>query len=510
MRLFPPIRDRRGKWSPLQLGLLSLLCDVLMIPTILAISRGLGDLRTVARRERDGYWDPEHPQARTGAVWGILLGAARPLLVVGFFLVAFLGVALGASEPTVHTARYRDSELDEILARVTSSDLDTRQTALRHVGALAPSLTEEEAEVVVDRVEHLSAGHLSPAEQREVGGALAAASLRTLHLSIEPERRLERLGDASAKLDLRGRAAVVSAAARRGTPRALDVVVAVMTRPDPPPLPVEALGPHGPSGYRFLPPLLRLDIDSPVRRDALGLAARLCGHGMHRGMLSPVRGQILVEWARARSRLDMAPRPSSFAERLSPDHLSRVRYAQDAAYALGCATDERSVELLVRSSERLEVPEVELAAAIVRSFHGAPLSRAEIRRFAADPFTRRPLYDHLARSFQQIRMPARHRSSAALAEADLVQWLAEQELAPASIEHELLQTRTVGFGVLVDVHVLRTAAGERFAVGPYLHDDQGGWQRGRVVPAGPELDESWGAVSAALLVDRVFAREDMP
>ena len=91
---FPSIQDRGGRWSPLQLGLMSLICDIFMIPTVLAISRGLADLREVVRREREGYWDPEHPEVRTSAVWGALLGAARPLLVVFLILVVTLGVAL--------------------------------------------------------------------------------------------------------------------------------------------------------------------------------------------------------------------------------------------------------------------------------------------------------------------------------------------------------------------------------------------------------------------------------
>ncbi len=35
------IGDRGGKWSPLQLGLFSLVCDAFLVPTVSAVSRGL-------------------------------------------------------------------------------------------------------------------------------------------------------------------------------------------------------------------------------------------------------------------------------------------------------------------------------------------------------------------------------------------------------------------------------------------------------------------------------------
>ncbi len=87
--LYPPISARGGKYSPLALGAISLVCDPLLIPSILAMRRGVSELREVARREREGHWGDDHRDVRTGAVWGIVLGGARPALVV-FFAIAVM------------------------------------------------------------------------------------------------------------------------------------------------------------------------------------------------------------------------------------------------------------------------------------------------------------------------------------------------------------------------------------------------------------------------------------
>ena len=41
-------------------GMLSIVCDVLMIPSLLGMWRAFGELNEVARREHAGLWRPEH------------------------------------------------------------------------------------------------------------------------------------------------------------------------------------------------------------------------------------------------------------------------------------------------------------------------------------------------------------------------------------------------------------------------------------------------------------------
>ncbi len=96
---FPSIEAARDKkWSPLQLGLLSLVCDVMLIPSVLAIARAVSELRAVSRHEAAGVWRPEHERARTGAVFGILAGAARPALL-GLVMVAALTSPRAGAQP---------------------------------------------------------------------------------------------------------------------------------------------------------------------------------------------------------------------------------------------------------------------------------------------------------------------------------------------------------------------------------------------------------------------------
>ncbi|MCA9608517.1 MAG: hypothetical protein KC619_23090 [Myxococcales bacterium] len=123
----PSIEGMRGKkWSPLQLGLFSIVCDVMLIPSIMAITRGLGELREVGKREAAGVWRPEHERVRTGAVFGLLAGAARPAVLALIFVAAFASPRAQPRAPfgfadeleDIHEALEHGDETDQELAAV--------------------------------------------------------------------------------------------------------------------------------------------------------------------------------------------------------------------------------------------------------------------------------------------------------------------------------------------------------------------------------------------------------
>lgn len=120
-----------GKWSPLAVGALSLVCDPVLITTVIAVSRGVGRLSAAARYEREVGYHPSMPSIRTDAVWGLVLGSLRIWVVFGI-LAAFLLTALllRPSAPGVLVS-YPD-ERTEILNGLASDDRHQRALAARH------------------------------------------------------------------------------------------------------------------------------------------------------------------------------------------------------------------------------------------------------------------------------------------------------------------------------------------------------------------------------------------
>ncbi len=508
---FPAISERHGRWSPLALGGLSLFCDVFLIPTFFAIGRGFQDLREVARREAAGYWHREHPSVRAGAVWGILLGLARPGL--GLLVVLTMLFVVGA-EPRPGGATVPElsgDELTEILARVYDRDPETRHTALRHLAEVAP-LTEGIARgQLFDALRRPT--DLTPAEARESRGAIAAALVTSLPATYDPVADITRLALAAESLDRRGRAAIVDAAARHESADAMEAITRVMRLDDPPALPVQALSARGAVLGDVLPELLAREPESPVRRDALRVAAAVC-QGAHRPDLRAARSDLSLDWVRAYAALRGEADPGDLSGWLEPAREARVAYALDALAAMGClSADEATVGLLDEAQRDMGDPRVALTAAMARASLepcddsltrgcGPGPSAALRRRAAADPRSRRTLHDFLARHDALDTLPAATWSGRALAESDLFAWLVAEGLRPDAVTHELLQSRTVDRELReVHVFVLADGAGEhRVAVGPYPSAHPS------VVAAGPARDASWGALSAAQLVDELLSR----
>lgn len=129
---FPPEQlALHGKWSPLAVGALSLVCDPMLITTVVALTRGVGRLGVAARYERDVGYHPSLPSIRTDAVWGIVLGSLR-IWVVLALLAAFLLAALLMQPSVSGTLVSYPDEHTEILSRLVSGDRDERALAARH------------------------------------------------------------------------------------------------------------------------------------------------------------------------------------------------------------------------------------------------------------------------------------------------------------------------------------------------------------------------------------------
>lgn len=508
--IYPSIQNRGGRWSPLQLGLMSLICDIFMIPTVLAISRGFSELREVGRRERAGYWDDEHPAVRTSAVWGALLGAARPLLVVLLILVVTVGAALEENPSEVEVSN--TDELGEVLERLESPNEHTRQTAIRHLGAVP--INAAGAQRLYDALDAPTA--LDGAEAREMRGAVVRAAIGAFDSEVDPDARLEQLAAHADSVDAEALRALVNVAADRACARSYAVLVELMRRPEPPPLPLGRLIDHRSMAHLYLAPLLELDLDSPARRDAVHLAARVCGsvdahtQGLLRADPS-IERSLMVDWARARASLLELPEPEGLAGRLDPARTDAVDYATDALFGLRCARSD-ATDAVLESASRSSSVRVAGAATAVR--HEGVLPRRALRTLLADPFTRRWGLDTVMRGVEP-NAPRRIWGTQARAHADLIAWLLTHQLTPDAIEHEALQRRSVPGGftrereTMLDLHIFAVHTGERverFAVGPYNAGRRDLTATGYVIPAGPALDADWGGVAAAQLVDQVMTR----
>lgn len=142
--------ERGGKYSPLNLGVISLLCDPLLIPSIIALSRGFSELREVDRREAGGHWSPEHREIRTGAVWGIALGGARPAVAVLLFAMVMTDVAFSDPDAVVERPLRFPDETVEVVDDVTGADEARRDVALAQVGEIGWQLDLEQRRRLLD------------------------------------------------------------------------------------------------------------------------------------------------------------------------------------------------------------------------------------------------------------------------------------------------------------------------------------------------------------------------
>ncbi|MGE3629924.1 MAG: hypothetical protein AB7P00_08420 [Sandaracinaceae bacterium] len=507
---YPPITDRAGSWSPLQLGVMSLLCDVLLIPTVLALVRGVRDLREVARREAFGLYRDEHAEVRTSAIAGMSLAALRPAIVL---LVVFVAAT---QPPYDHAAPSPPSELHEVLADlvgdaphdcdfagdVSEACVAQRELALVHLRELAgPQLTsadEDELYALLDRPALASA-----ADEPRIRGAVVHAALRAMPARYNRLAVLARQFD---RIDEATRNELLRAAAQTPDP-ALDLLRGMLDAPSHPQVPVDELLESLPRAERYLPGLFEVDW-SPAQLDDLTRVAAAACEAQPSLRFTGMDEGLITAWTRAREDVASLPEATTLVAQLDPERVRVLLRGERALSALSCTELDHLSEMIESSTSELDdAIEVQAQAAIARERLGDRMTRADLERFAADRRSRARLYRHLLR-FEPARIQWAWDDlhPAAEAEGEVFAWLRERGLVASSLRQEAFQSRILsedGPEQQVFLFVVETDAGTRHvAVGPYSDPSM----PPEIVPAGEALDADWGGVRAAQLVERVLDR----
>ncbi|HJL15778.1 MAG TPA: hypothetical protein RMH99_08985 [Sandaracinaceae bacterium LLY-WYZ-13_1] len=498
---YPPIEERGGRWSPLTLGVFSLFCDPLLIPTILTIRRGTSELGRVRRREQAGYWHPEHASVRTGAVWGIFLAAVRPLAVLVILGTLFFHALL---EPATPPPVAGPSELDEVIERLDRPDGETRALARSHLVALGPSLVSTDVDRVLDVAEGVAPG-TDAAETRTaaVRAALAAPPVP----GLRPPLTAERLARVHPRLTTEGRAAVLGWLADRGDFETFVGLVADEAPAPadlPPALPVDALRRHPEHAAAFLPALLDDTAPPAYRRTGLRLAASFCRTGRLDATPAGIVEGLFDDWERGRRVLTTLP-PADGWSRLEPVRTLHARTAAEALTALSCVRRETVDDVLERAS-RHDDPRVAGAAVAGRLRRGATVPRATVRRLGADPLSRGPLLAALLRHGGLTAMPLSQRRVAAVSEADLVRWLEAEGRVPTEVER--LGGSERPFVRQYAVWRVRSEAHgeEHLALGPYPASAWARAERETAVTRWEDEPAPWHEGSLEALVQRARVR----
>lgn len=368
---YPTFVARRGdRWSPLALGVLSLVCDVIFIPTILTIVRAIGELREVGRREAEGLWSDEHPTVRTGAVFGIVLAAVRPAVIVFAFAVA--GLAAHMAPHDVSVSYDGGDELDEIFAMMQSDTESERALALRQFEELAPLLPAAATRRSIDRA--AEGFELPPPEDARTRSAIVRALLPH---GRAPVARLHRV---YLLLDSGGRGEVLRTTLHDSSVAGVDTMLDFLEREVDGTLavedrPIERLVELREHAAHYLPRLLDLPSEHVGRSVGISVAETICARSEEPGTLTAVGSAILVDWASARA--DMAGVPSGDA----PARLAALDRGRRALALLGCV-EGRDVGVIL--AQAASSPEPELAAAAVDAMQrrGDRVSPSAIRRAA--------------------------------------------------------------------------------------------------------------------------------
>lgn len=184
-----PVSRRNGKYSPLRLGVISVLCDPLLIPSLIALSRGVSELREVRRREAEGHRSPDHRDVRTGAIWGILLGGARP--AAALLLAAIVVFDARSPAPAPPPPAPPHDEIADLMMCVTRCAEDAqRRAAIDQLDALGPRLDPDQRRRLL---RHGLEGEL-PSGQREALLANLVATDEARALTPEELRPLQAMG----------------------------------------------------------------------------------------------------------------------------------------------------------------------------------------------------------------------------------------------------------------------------------------------------------------------------
>ena len=486
------IVQRGGKWGPLGVALFSLICDVLMIPTVLAIVRAVGELREVARRERLGFHREEHAKVRTGAVWAILIASARPLAFVMVFLIA--GVSAMTSKP-MHPVLPAD-ELGEILERLRAEDEESGDLALGHLEELAPALSLHD----IDRVLGALDAGFGLDEESEVW--LRAAVIGAIAGSPLILERSERVAGVYRALPFDAREEVLRRFVAIGGPVALAqfaVLAGGDTDPEGPilPLPLGMVAPN--DAAIFVGPLVRLPADASLRALVPLMLSSLCDGGVDESVLEPVRERLIADWHETR---DALPPPAPSLEvRTGGDHGGPVLQARLQLAALRCVEGADVDALLLEASAH---PDTSVAVAAARALiaRGRSVSHATIARLAADPFSRADLFAALRERGREQEMPEGSRTERALAEGQLIRQLRFDGGDPPLIAYRWVERVEPRRGAGVHVFAVTARDGteepQHVVIGPYPEALTTDDPRTRWMSEG----ESTAALAAALVDER--------
>lgn len=396
-----PIEQRGGKWSPLALGLFSVVCDPFLMSTVMAFSRGLAELREVARREASGYWSPEHARVRSGAVWGMVIASSRIVFVALAVATSLLMSALEAERAPPAHAPFGTDELVEIRQRLASEDGAVRALAARHLMEMAPTLIAPEPSALLASAEQQyppasgDAPHVPSAivracaEARDLpDGADDLARLRRLYPTFDPAGR-------SAALTLLARVAwthddifawqelLELAASEREAVRGLHLPIDVLAR-------VAEARPE-----RFAGAWEHIDTGSPFSADLVTAAALYCERD-DEGDRSPAAyagglARARERWPVLREALSAPPAEPGLAGLLSPQRARDAHEAASIVAVLGCDAVHPDLET-AREAAQSSDPRVALAAVRVLEAAGEPVSDATFQRLAREPLVRLDVY----------------------------------------------------------------------------------------------------------------------
>jgi hypothetical protein len=330
--------------------------------------------------------------------------------------------------------------LEDLLDHLHSPDIRTRERAVRRLLRLGRSGFTPEQGLLV-----LKASSLPYPPRRDRADDTAVDLVRAA-LNVPYPEYLPRVVERYPLWKPRARAEALRLLMRIEDRRAAEAVMTIVRRHarsgNVPRLPV-GLYAHAPQHAEvFFPELLEyLDVPKlafSIGALALSLAA---GHQLEPGALTPAADAVLALYAARRDRLLPAQRADGIAWRWRPRYHRRRWQAGVLLDLLGHMPTPAVEAELRRAVAEYADPRLRLYALLSLLRHDQEADPASAAEIAADPESRKWLFDGLQKLERTHLYPAECRTQAALAESDLVNWLIHPtELGRAPEEIELVQS----------------------------------------------------------------------
>lgn len=384
---------------------------------------------------------------------------------------------------------FRRPKLARLLARLADPDDDVRFAALDELAALeVERLTERELRELLE-----AAGGEYPPHRYgflDIPSDLVAAAARR---PIDQHAAIAQ--DIYGRVSDRARSTALALLARLGNRSAMTTFVAVLREHGPPASPPRLASPllsaQPAHGDVLFPALLDLAVDDELLAEALEIALAFA-----RAEQLPAVGartacaRVEREWPRLRAAVRAAADDSGawfWGEDYEPTR-TLTGLALDVAGRVGGA----KLAPILQEAMTLPDPRLAMFAICGALRHGLAPDAAAIERAAAQPEVRYWLFGELDELGGLELLPERHRTQAALAEAELAQWLTfPTELGREPDEIELMEVIALGPGdEAVDLYVFRfRTLGDHWSAAA-------GWQAGVAGPyphAGPPTTRGLGA-----------------